>query len=80
VHAPANGATLEDVTSVAMLFDRQGAYLASGRAPLDARNATPGSNATFAITIPDAAGAARYRISFRSRDRIIPHTDRREER
>jgi hypothetical protein len=79
VHDPANGATLEGVTAVAMLFDRQGAYLASGRAPLDVERAAPGGTATFAITIPDAAGAERYRVSFRTHDHIIPHTDRRGE-
>lgn len=80
VHNPANGATLEDVTAVAMLFDGQGAYLASGRAALQARTLLHGTGATFAITIPDAAAAERYRVSFRSHDRIIPHTDRRGDR
>jgi hypothetical protein len=79
VHNPENGATLEDVTAVAMLFDRQGAYLASGRAPLAARQLAHGADATFAISVPDAAAAERYRVSFRTHDRIIPHTDRRRD-
>jgi hypothetical protein len=79
VHNPENGATLEEVTAVAMLFDGQGAYLASGRAPLETRTLAHGADATFSISIPDAAAAERYRVSFRTRDRIIPHTDRRRD-
>lgn len=79
VHNPENGATLDDVTAVAMLFDGQGAYLASGRALLETRTLERGANATFAITVPDAAAAARYRVSFRTRERIIAHTDRRRD-
>lgn len=80
VHNPQKGATLEGVTAVAMVFDRQGAYLASGRAPLDVR-ATPASDtATFVISVPDATAAGSYRVSFRTRDRVIPHADRRTDR
>jgi hypothetical protein len=79
VHNPENGTTLEDVTAVAMLFDGQGAYLASGRAPLETRTLEHGGDATFAITVPDASAAARYRVSFRTHERVIPHTDRRRD-
>jgi heme exporter protein D len=80
VHKPQKGATLEGVTAVAMVFDRQGAYLASGRAPLDVRAASSSGAATFVISVPDATAAGSYRVSFRTRDRVIPHTDRRADR
>jgi hypothetical protein len=78
VHNPQNGTTLENVMAVALVFDQQGAFLASSRAPLQARSVAGGSDATFEIIVPDAARAGRYRVSFRSGDRIIPHTDRRD--
>ena len=80
VHNPQNGTTLEDVTAVALFFDTQGAFLTSGRAPLEARSLAQGGNATFFISVPDAANVGRYRVSFRTSNGIIPHTDRRDER
>jgi hypothetical protein len=79
VHNPQNGTTLDDVTAVALLFDTQGAFLTSSRAPLETRTLVHGGNATFFISVPDAANVGRYRVSFRTNDGIIPHTDRRDE-
>jgi hypothetical protein len=38
---------------------------------------TPGAQSPFAISIPGAEAVARYRVSFRADDRIVPHVDRR---
>lgn len=72
----AAGANMEHVSVVALLFDRQGAYLSSSRAALDA-SSTDGS-ATFFVTVPDGEKVGRYRVSFRAGDRIVPHVDRRQ--
>jgi hypothetical protein len=77
VHNPQDGATLDDVTAVALLFDRQGTFVTSSRAPLEARSIAHGADATFFIRVPDADAVGRYRVSFRTSDRIVPHTDRR---
>jgi hypothetical protein len=37
----------------------------------------PGTESVFVVTVPGAADVGRYRVSFRSDDRIVPHVDRR---
>ncbi len=37
----------------------------------------PGAEAPFVVTLPDADSVDRYRVSFRTDDRIVPHIDRR---
>jgi hypothetical protein len=77
VRGRSDGAMMEHMTAVALLFDRQGAYLSSSRAPLEART-TPGTGAaSFFISVPDADRVGRYRVSFREGDRVVPHIDRR---
>ena len=63
VHDPENGTTLDDVTVVALLFDTQGAFLTSSRAPLATRTLVHGGTATFFISVPDATNVGRYRVS-----------------
>ncbi|MGE0448922.1 MAG: hypothetical protein AB7Q29_04995 [Vicinamibacterales bacterium] len=71
-------AALNRVTAVALLFDNQGTFLGSERAPLQLRSLDDDAHATFVLSVPDAARVGRYRISFRDGDRIVPHVDRRE--
>ena len=77
VRNTAGGANMEHVSVVALLFDRQGAYLSSSRASLEASPADR-SAATFFVTVPDGEKVGRYRVSFRAGDRIVPHVDRRQ--
>lgn len=77
VRGPSNGAMMEHITAVALLFDRQGAYLSSSRAPLETRTTNAGGSASFFISVPDAERVGRYRVSFREGDRVVPHVDRR---
>jgi hypothetical protein len=74
VRNPQNGSTLEGMTAVASFFDRQGAFVTSGRAPLH-ETASHDRDATFSLTLPDAAAIVRYRMSFRTADGIVPHID-----
>ena len=77
VHNPGAGQKYSDVAAVVFTFDRQGNYLSSGRAGLDYRQLPPGNESPFAVTLPSAAGVARYRVSFRTDAAVIPHVDRR---
>ena len=69
-------ARADGLTAVVFLFDRDGQFLSSGRAPLDAA-LPPGGESTFAVTIRGARNVARYRVSFRTETAIVPHVDRR---
>jgi hypothetical protein len=37
-----------------------------------------GDESPFTVAVPDATGAARYRVSFRTERDVLPHFDRRE--
>jgi hypothetical protein len=79
VRNPPAGAGMERLTAVVLLFTADGGFLASGRADVDAASLRPGGDSTFAITVPHAAEVARYRVSFRTDDHVVPHLDRRHE-
>lgn len=65
------------VTAVVLVFDRNGDFLASGTAPLEFPTLGPGDESPFVVTVPDAADAGRYRISFRTEAGVVRHVDRR---
>ena len=69
---------LGGVTAVVFLFDRNGGFLTSGRAAIETGTLSAGGESTFVVTVPGAADASRYRVSFRTADRIVPHVDRRD--
>jgi hypothetical protein len=72
------GEPLDQVTAVVFAFRADGGFVTSARAALDAGSLRSAGEAAFVVTVPDAASAGRYRVSFRSGDRIVPHVDRRE--
>jgi hypothetical protein len=78
VRNPASGATSDGLTAVVFVFGAEGGFLTSGRAIIETPDLHPGSESAFAVVVPGAGGVARYRVSFRSGDRIVPHVDRRE--
>lgn len=78
VRNPRTGAPASRLTAVVFAFDRNGSFLASGRAPLDFMTLEPGDESSFVVNVADAANAARYRVSFRTDEGIIRHVDRRE--
>lgn len=63
---------------MAMLFDREGNMVASGRVPLDIDTSASGGDTPFSISLPGDE-ASRYRITFLSEDGTVPHVDRRRE-
>ena len=78
VRNPDGGAALDRLDVVVFLFDRDGGFLGSGRTDLESPALGPGLESQFLVTVATAADVSRYRVSFRSRDRIVPHVDRRE--
>lgn len=77
VRNPSSGAPLDRVTAVVLLFKDDGGFLGSGRATVESPALGPGGETAFAVTVPGANAVGRYRVSFRSEDRIVPHIDRR---
>jgi hypothetical protein len=77
VRNPLRGSEVDHLTAVVLLFNQQGGFLTSGRAPLATAVLEPGAEGTFVITVPGAADVGRYRVSFRTDDRVVPHVDRR---
>ena len=77
VRNPPSAAKLNGLTAVVLVFSKDGAYIASERAPVAIAALAPGAEAPFVVTLPDADAVDRYRVSFRTDDRIVPHVDRR---
>jgi hypothetical protein len=65
------------LTAVVLLFNREGSFIASGRAEVRPGATDPAGERTFVVTVPSAGDVGRYRVSFRSDDHILPHVDKR---
>ena len=78
VRNPSRGRQVDRVTAVVFLYDHDGGFLISGRAAIEATTLTPGGESTFQVVVPGASDVGRYRVSFRTEDRVVPHVDRRE--
>jgi hypothetical protein len=74
---PPTGAEVSHLSAVVLLFNRNGGYLASGRAAVQAATLGPGGETTFVVTVPDAPDVDRYRVSFRTDHDVVPHVDHR---
>ena len=70
-------ATSAAIMAVVFVFDRDGGFVASGRAPLEFARIAKGDESPFQVTIPDVTEVGRYRVSFRTESGIVPHVDRR---
>jgi hypothetical protein len=79
IRNPAAAADMQQVTAVVQLMTLEGAVVATARAAVAATTLTPGRESTFVIIVPRAADVARYRVSFTTDDRVVPHLDRRHE-
>jgi hypothetical protein len=78
VKNPSDARPIKNVSAVVFLFDSNGSFLASGRAPIDFTTLTPGDESPFVVVVTEPGAVARYRVSFRSDDHVVPHVDRRE--
>ena len=65
------------IMAVVFVFDREGGFVASGRAPLEFDAIAQGDESPFQVTIPDVKDVGRYKISFRTTAGVLPHVDRR---
>ena len=79
VRNPRAGATTARVTAVVFAFDRDGTFVASGRAPLDFTTLEPGDESPFVVKIPNISNVGRYRVSFRTDAGMLRHVDRRSD-
>ena len=78
VRNPPSGSEVSRLTAVVFLFNRDGGFLASGRAAVGAAALAPGAESPFVVTVPVAADVGRYRVSFRTDTGVVPHVDRRD--
>ena len=65
------------LTAVVLLFDREGEFIASGRAQVGNPEAAPGDDRRFMVSVPAGSQVSRYRVSFRRDEHIVPHVDKR---
>lgn len=72
-----DGQSQKDMSASISLFDRQGALVSTSVVALDYPRLQPGDESPFSLTAAQAAGVARYRVSFRSGSMTLPHIDRR---
>ena len=78
VQNPRTGRDLSRVKATLFVFGPGGAFITSGRAPLDFTTLRPGDESPFVIRVPVKGDVARYRIGFRGDDdRVLAHVDRR---
>ena len=79
VRNPVSGQPVEKLSAVVFLFDRMGTFVASSRAQVDFLKLGAGDESPFVVSLDAPASVARYRVSFRTDDGVVPHIDRRGE-
>ena len=77
VRNPASGKPVERLSAVVFLFDRTGTFVTSSKANVDFLKLGAGDETPFVVSIDAPPTVARYRVSFRTDDGVVPHIDRR---
>ncbi len=77
VRNPAAGKPIEHLSAVVFLFDRMGTFVTSSKANVDFLKLGAGDESPFVVSLDAPATVARYRVSFRTDDGVVPHVDRR---
>jgi hypothetical protein len=77
VRNPVSGKPVERLSAVVFLFDRVGTFVTSSRAHVDFLKLGAGDESPFVVSIDAPPTVARYRVSFRTEDGVVPHIDRR---
>jgi hypothetical protein len=77
VRNPASGKPIEHLSAVVFLFDRMGTFVTSSRANVDFLKLGAGDESPFVVSLDAPPTVARYRVSFRTDEGIVPHIDRR---
>ncbi len=79
VRNPGNGASIKSLTAVVSFFARDGAFITSARTAIDYSTLLPGDESPFVVTVQRPGNVGRYRVSFRTDERVVPHVDHRED-
>ena len=74
---PGGGKPVEHLSAVVFLFDRRARSSPARRANVDFLKLGAGDESPFVVSLDAPATVARYRVSFRTDDGIVPHIDRR---
>lgn len=77
VRNPRDGTSLDQLTAVVYLFDREGGFLGTSGTAIGVPALAPGAESAFVVRAGGASKVGRYRVSFRTGDRVVPHVDRR---
>jgi hypothetical protein len=73
-----SGQPVSSLTATVFLFGSDGAFMTSGRSPLDVPVLDAGGESAFVVVIPVNGAVTRYRISFRdAAGHAVAHVDRR---
>jgi hypothetical protein len=78
VRNPAGGAPIDRLVAVVFVFNREGGFVTSARASVEAAALRPGGESPFVVTMAGAGDVSRYRVSFRIDERVVPHIDKRD--
>jgi hypothetical protein len=78
VRNPAAGAPIDHLVAVVFVFNRDGGFVTSARAAVEAAALRPGGESPFVVTTAGAGDISRYRVSFRTDERVVPHIDKRD--
>jgi hypothetical protein len=79
IRNPSKGLACDVPAVVVLTFDERGIFLASNESEAGGERLPPGSRVTFSVSVPaTTTPAARYKVSFRSAGRVVPHVDRRD--
>lgn len=77
VRNPVSGKPVERLSAVVFLFDRTGTFVTSSKAHVDFLKLGAGDESPFVVSLDAPATVARYRVSFRTDEGVVPHIDRR---
>jgi hypothetical protein len=77
VRNPVAGKPVDHLSAVVFLFDSEGTFVTSAKSVVDFVRLASGDESPFVVTLDAPATVARYRVSFRTDEGIVPHIDRR---
>lgn len=80
VRNPRGGAVVDNLTAIVLVFNHDGGVVGSRRAPIERLSLVPGAESGFVVALPGVQDIGRYRVSFRTDERVVPHVDRRDNR
>ena len=78
VRNPSGNAGIAPLTAVVLVFTHDGGFASSGRAIIETRTLASGAQSPFTVDVPGVNDIGRYRVSFRTDERIVEHIDKRE--